>query len=987
MTRPPCLIAIQELEQNRSPHEQVRSLQLLKNDIVGHTLRKELAIKNGILAYLKNILSASKHAGGKRSVQHVNGSAVSNASWSAEEEACLQAILIAGILANAGPTFMQPILASNLPAILANRLETEKTRLIPVLATLQTLNDFAKAWTLTDLSTSRTQQSPFASQLFSKSGLRNILFLLQQPVLSRKTQKRLSLTSKLIAVSCTDDISRAALVREGVLDVLAGHIANYALHDPQNNPQLDMGPDSSPMSLSTFTNILNATSAIIQNSPYKTYRLLLSRPIIHAFQDVERSESSVVRGVRDGYVGAQTLNIADVVTTGSLLPKILAPTMKSVSFGVQAFSPAGSLPSSRFNNMDGLAGDPSSASPLCSWLMYLARDQQSPVTRLAALRLLGLVYGTLTVETSSSAKDIERQMALLAVPMAVRLVQDAIPASSEDTRDKEEATVLREEAGSVFAVVIGNSLELQKASVDAGAIKHVSKMLRKTFDPITLARPMWSSGADTAGNTPRTETYAQLGQGGVPAEVAHVMKARAGALEALAAIAQREDAHRKAFIDQGIVNCLIDSLTPLSSDSLATLSSTKALREGNTTNVMVAACEAACALSRSVSLLRTSLIDAGIAKPILALLQLPDNALQVAATNVCCNLCLDFSPMRVDLMEANAVKIFCEHARRSFPALRVSSLWALKHLVLNAPRNIKAEALEELGAGWLVKAMTGEQRVDAMAGVSLGLSTSNAAGEQVDLLNAANSPDMDVDGAEGMGANDDDGEDELLYDANGTAYQSSGMRSTLKPNRQAMRHLRMLREKEQNVHLQARREDFEIQEQALDFVRNFINGEEAANMVDNLNAAIGVQRIFEILEAKLVGGHPRTQSQSSSADAIPRAVVLAATHVITQISAASARHRQLLIAQKPLLRAWLPHFGHPYQKIRVMCVWGVINLTWTEDQSDRDDARRRAHELRAIGIEDKVRALAGDHDLDTRERTKTAIRQLDELLAETARPR
>jgi hypothetical protein len=122
----------------------------------------------------------------------------------------------------------------------------------------------------------------------------------------------------------------------------------------------------------------------------------------------------------------------------------------------------------------------------------------------------------------------------------------------------------------------------------------------------------------------------------------HVMKCRAGALDALAAIAEKEDVNRKAVIDSGVISNIIDSLAPISAFDSSVLPS----KNGNTIPVLLAACHAATALSRSVSLLRTALIDAGITKPIYALLAFPDIEVQIAATNVICNLVLEFSPMR-----------------------------------------------------------------------------------------------------------------------------------------------------------------------------------------------------------------------------------------------------------------------------------------------------------------------------------------------------
>lgn len=87
----------------------------------------------------------------------------------------------------------------------------------------------------------------------------------------------------------------------------------------------------------------------------------------------------------------------------------------------------------------------------------------------------------------------------------------------------------------------------------------------------------------------------------------------------------------------------------------------------------------------------------------------------------------------------------------------------------------------------------------------------------------------------------------------------------------------------------------------------------------------------------------------------------------------------MLIAQKPLLQAMLPHFTHVDHRVRVMCVWAVNSLTWIEEGDDRRDAQSRFKELRLLGIESAVRALMNDTNLDVKERVKTAIRQFDAL--------
>ena len=269
------------------------------------------------------------------------------------------------------------------------------------------------------------------------------------------------------------------------------------------------------------------------------------------------------------------------------------------------------------------------------------------------------------------------------------------------------------------------------------------------------------------------------------------MRCRESALEALAALAKKEDTHRKAIVEAGVVSCIIDSLKPFPAEVFAERAASREKitpKDGNTTPVILAACHAAQSMSRSVSLLRTSLIDAGIAKPVFELLKHQDPEVQIAATDVCCNLLLEFSPMREDLLNAGAIKTLTEHARQSEMGLRLASLWALKHLVLSASREIKIQCLEELGTGWLVGAIQGEQRdagsIATTGGVSIGptggLSTPNAAGEQVNLLNPAS---MDVDDPADEDLEQEEDEDgEIMYDeASSTHYQASQLRSTLHP--------------------------------------------------------------------------------------------------------------------------------------------------------------------------------------------------------------
>ena len=75
-------------------------------------------------------------------------------------------------------------------------------------------------------------------------------------------------------------------------------------------------------------------------------------------------------------------------------------------------------------------------------------------------------------------------------------------------------------------------------------------------------------------------------------------------------------------------------------------SSTPVTVSENPKEVMLAACGLARGLSRSVSTLRTALMDAGLSTPLFQILRHQDLDIQVGAWAVICNLVLEFSPMR-----------------------------------------------------------------------------------------------------------------------------------------------------------------------------------------------------------------------------------------------------------------------------------------------------------------------------------------------------
>jgi hypothetical protein len=100
MTRaaaPPILLQLQSSE---SASAQVPLLRTLKNELIGHDQRKETYVAAGIIPALGQLLS--KRRPGKASGAEANGVVLNQPPLyqnSDESEACLQAILIAGSLA------------------------------------------------------------------------------------------------------------------------------------------------------------------------------------------------------------------------------------------------------------------------------------------------------------------------------------------------------------------------------------------------------------------------------------------------------------------------------------------------------------------------------------------------------------------------------------------------------------------------------------------------------------------------------------------------------------------------------------------------------------------------------------------------------------------------------------------------------------------------------------------------------------------------
>lgn len=299
-------------------------------------------------------------------------------------------------------------------------------------------------------------------------------------------------------------------------------------------------------------------------------------------------------------------------------------------------------------------------SPLIAYLIYLLR------TRLGTDRLMAASVLTVLYRAGLTNKTREAAIGLLVVPVLVYMLdKDEITPKSKDSFADADATALewtvKERAPAILAMLITDSEYLQKAAFDANVVGKLSKMLKIAYDPVSEPNQSlpWSPQGVDDGNEMSMSQSSTLGPYGQSPLLVHKIKVRESTLKAIAALVPFKDEYRKAIVDQGMIPYIVESMsqnpgkpTPKigeKSDKAVNGSSGDRMKQGygvNPVNVLIAACGAIRALSRSVSILRTTLVDNGVAVPVFSLLKHPDIEVQIASTATVCNLVTDVSPMR-----------------------------------------------------------------------------------------------------------------------------------------------------------------------------------------------------------------------------------------------------------------------------------------------------------------------------------------------------
>lgn len=688
MTRPSTPPILSELRSPSSPASQVAALRALKNEIIGHEQKKEMWIGLGVVAPIARVLNTHKGSGKRRHREVPAGPRYPDrrAGRTDEEEARLQAIIIVGSLAYGGPAYVSPLYAGLVLSPLLSILSPAESSSHVVLAALRALNTVADSLAL-ERPNPDTADDSLPNLLYVEQHVESLAQIIAQSAASLMVQQQISLAAALISKTCREEEHRQGLAKAGVLEALATRLASFVVatgcslhatdpHLPHSGLPEGIAPPATPRS--RLAPVLEAIGTIIQDSRYRTIQFISAPAFAAVFPktDADGSTSAYEKnGAWASYVATPfAIRQAPANPLETLLPQLPSLHHRGSTGTTVSFPQLGAAgPSAKLSRATGAFStaveitQPGSLhhveddeNALVAWLLYIVRGEGG-TTRLMAAWVLTIIY-----RSGLTNRRRETGLALLLVPLLVRMLDKGLKTAGDGQNAYDNSVlrsstwVIKEQAPAILAMLIVDSVELQRAAVEGDAIKKLSQLLKESYDPLPTmsTTSLWSPEPSSPDEMDIRESAhaSKLGPTGLSPNAHHVVKMREAVLLAFAAIAPVKDEYRKAIIENGIVPFVIDSLKPYNNSSTsATIMEPKqpAMNEkgrtgltGNPTPVLLAACGAARALSRSVSTLRTSLIDAGIAAPLFLLLEHESMEVQVAATAVVCNLILEFSPMR-----------------------------------------------------------------------------------------------------------------------------------------------------------------------------------------------------------------------------------------------------------------------------------------------------------------------------------------------------
>jgi armadillo repeat-containing protein 8 len=538
-----------------------------------------------------------------------------------------------------------------------------------VLSVLRALDAIADA-TILENAENNIEEEEFLQILYTDEHLESLCQILNQDSQHTIIQQQISLAAGLLAKTCKTEGRRSRLIIGGISDALATRLASFVIasgsqHHAFKTGHIGVMPAGPKAKLAP---ILHAICSMITDSKIRVSRFCCSTIWGSVFPLVDKDPFSwrappAKRGKQESFVSTYDSYGSSVSSSEPTMQTSHHPPFNDLAtWGKQRSKASGLLEDATTKVFNGREDDDT---PLVSWLIEVVKSKNG-LTRLMATWLIALLF-----RSGSVSARRENTLSMLLVPVLTGMIdndtvvdEDYLQASNS----KNDIHQIREKAPKVLALLVTENKALHKAAVEAGVIKKLSQFLKQTFDPMPSAAvaSMWSPNEDVISQDSLPE-YAKLGRHGFQPIVFHTLQLRESLLVALAAMATGGDEHRKTIIENGVVPFVIESLKPRERATGEVTDGTDH-KQGNPTSILIAACGTARALSRSVSSLRTILVDAKLGDPIYKLLEHSDLEVRIEATAAICNILLEFSPMR----EVRALYIY--NCRTKFFSSKLSQL-------------------------------------------------------------------------------------------------------------------------------------------------------------------------------------------------------------------------------------------------------------------------------------------------------------------------
>lgn len=515
--------------------------------------------------------------------------------------------------------------------------------------------------------------------------------VLTQRESNRDVEIQIGIVAYLIRSFCFEERHRAALVDAGILNALATRLASFAVAEGHVLPKAEVYAEleglrdyipKPALSSENLDEVLCAIATIITDSPFRAGCLIYSPSILAIFPILGRGRTQYPKSPAEATVlpGLRPTKPKEPEIMDWLLP--VAPT-RGYGYGgfltpVDAPFNEGPSPNSRpstklqtsliswsppeqnaSRNADTVLAE--GETPLVPWLIHLVRTRTGSEVLMASLVLASLF------KVGFTYKSREVDMGLLVIPVIIELLERSGAKSKQPKNSSLRRKALAklnivEMTPMVLARLITDNESMQKASFECNAVKILCSLLKGTYDKSQSATEWqsWTLDYDSIDIPGDRAPECCLGDEGLSPQLIHRRRVRESTMRALGALATFKEDFRKAIVEQDVMSCILDSLRPFpsvaeqqSQDQLRSSQNSSSLRsdtykeaEENPVSVITAACYLLRILSRSVSILRTSLVDHSAETPILELLTHPTVDVQIAATACICNLLPEFSPIR-----------------------------------------------------------------------------------------------------------------------------------------------------------------------------------------------------------------------------------------------------------------------------------------------------------------------------------------------------